>query len=82
VILLGLALQVSAADWGLLILAITAVLAAEAINTALERVVDLVSPQWNSLARDAKDLAAACVLITAIGAAAVGLVVFLPYLTS
>lgn len=80
VIVLGLALRVTAGDWALLILAITAVLAAEAINTALERVVDLVSPQWSSLARDAKDLAAACVLITAIGAACVGLAVFLPYL--
>lgn len=80
VIVLALVLRVSAGDWALLVLAITAVLAAEAINTAVERVVDLVSPEWSSLARDAKDLAAACVLITAIGAVAVGLVVFLPYL--
>lgn len=73
-------LRVRAGDWIVLIFAITLVLAAEAINTALERVVDLASPDWNALARDAKDLAAACVLICAIGAACVGLMVFWPYL--
>lgn len=80
VVALGWVLRISGGDWALLVLAITAVLAAEAINTAVERAVDLASPQWSSLARDAKDLAAACVLITAIGAAVVGVLVFLPYL--
>lgn len=56
------------------------VLAAEAINSAVERIVDIVSPQWHPLARDAKDLAASGVLIAAIGAATVGIIVFLPYL--
>ena len=80
VVLLGVSLRIDSGDWALLLIAITIVLAAEAINTAVERVVDLASPQWSKLARDAKDLSAACVLISAIGAAAVGLVVFLPYL--
>ncbi|EEW24446.1 diacylglycerol kinase family protein [Rhodobacter ferrooxidans] len=80
VILLGLFLRVQARDWALLTICITVVLAAEAINTAVERVVDLVSPEWSALARDAKDLAAGCVLIAAIGAAIVGLTVFLPFL--
>ncbi len=80
VILLGLRLGISATNWALLVICIALVLAAEAINTALERLVDLVSPQWHALARDAKDLAAAGVLIAAIGAAVVGLIVFVPYL--
>lgn len=80
VILLGLWLGISATDWALLVICIALVLAAEAINTAVERVVDLVSPQWHPLARDAKDLAAGGVLIAAIGAAVVGVIVFLPYL--
>lgn len=78
--LLGLWLGISATDWALLVICIAVVLAAEAINTAVERVVDLASPQWQPLARDAKDLAAGGVLITAIGAAVVGVIVFLPYL--
>jgi diacylglycerol kinase (ATP) len=80
-LVIGLAayLRVRAADWIILIFAIALVLAAEAMNTALERVVDLASPDWNALARDAKDVAAASVLICAIGAACAGVVVFWPY---
>ncbi|MBI1172332.1 diacylglycerol kinase family protein [bacterium] len=80
VTLLGLALGLSAGDWALLVICIALVLAAEALNSAIERVVDLVSPEWQALARDAKDLAAAGVLIASIGAAVVGLIVFLPHL--
>lgn len=80
VLLLGLYLKINATDWALLFLCITIVLAAEAINTALERIVDLASPAWSHLARDAKDLAAGSVLIAAIGAVAVGLAIFIPYL--
>lgn len=77
---MGFWLGISATDWALLTLSIAVVLAAEAINSAMERMVDLVSPQWHPLARDAKDLAAGGVLIAAIGAAVVGVIVFLPYL--
>ena len=72
-------LQVSAMEWVALVLAIALVMAAEALNTALEYVVDLASPQWHALARDAKDVAAAAVLVCSIGAAVVGLLVFWPY---
>lgn len=80
VILLAWHFAVSPTDWALLLICITIVLAAEAINTAVEHLVDIASPEWSALARDAKDIAAGCVLISAIGAAVVGLVVFLPYL--
>lgn len=80
VVVAGLVLGVSARDWIVLVFAIALVLAAEAINTALERVVDLASPDWSPLARDAKDVAAAGVLICAIGAAVIGFLVFRPYL--
>ena len=72
-------LQVSAMEWVALVLAIALVMGAEALNTALEYVVDLASPQWHALARDAKDVAAAAVLVCSIGAAVVGLLVFWPY---
>jgi diacylglycerol kinase (ATP) len=56
------------------------VLGAEALNTAIEFVVDLVSPQWHPLARDAKDVAAAAVLLASAAALGVGLLVFIPKL--
>lgn len=72
-------LQVGVFEWLLVVLAIIAVLGAEALNTALEHVVDLASPDWHPLARDAKDVAAAAVLICSCGAALVGVTVLAPY---
>ena len=80
VVVLGVRLGVTAGEWVALILSIVLVLAAEALNTALEHVVDIVSPDWHEAARDAKDVAASAVLICAIGAVCVGAIVFLPRL--
>ena len=73
-------LGVSATDWRWLLFAITLVWAAEAMNTAIEFVCDVVSPQYSFAVKSAKDIAAAAVLITAAGAAAIGLLTFWPYL--
>ncbi len=59
--------------WALLALAIAGVIAAELLNAAVEAVVDLASPAEHPLARRAKDLAAAAVLVAALGAVGVGL---------
>jgi diacylglycerol kinase (ATP) len=56
------------------------VLAAEAFNTAIERLVNLVAPDYHPIAGDVKDVAAGAVLICAIVAAIIGMIVFLPYL--
>ncbi len=80
VIAFGFLLKVSAVEWCVLILAMAGVVAAEAFNTALEHLTDLVSPEYHQLAGKAKDAAAAGVLLMAIGAAAVGLIIFLPKL--
>ena len=72
--------SIRALEWCAVILAIALVWTAEALNTALERLTDLVSPQHHPLAGQAKDIAAGAVLIAAIGAFCVGLVVFLPRL--
>lgn len=77
---LGLALRVSALEWCALALAMALVLGAEALNTAIELVVDMVQPEWHALARDAKDVAAAGVLLCSVGAAVVGLWVLGPKL--
>nr|WP_325175567.1 diacylglycerol kinase family protein [Paenibacillus sonchi] len=60
----------------LLLLAITLVLAAELLNTAIEATIDLVSPEIHPLAKKAKDTAAGAVLLTAVFAAIVGIYVF------
>jgi diacylglycerol kinase (ATP) len=80
VIAAGFWLNVSRTDWALLLLTIGAVLAAEAANTALESVVDLVAPDHHELARRAKDCAAGAVLLMAVAAVAVGMLVFGPHL--
>ena len=73
-------LRVSTTEWCFIVISFAMVLAAEAFNTAIEFVVDLTSPDYHPLAGKAKDVAAAAVLITAIGAAIIGIVVFLPKL--
>jgi diacylglycerol kinase len=77
-ITLAFVFQFSLLKWILLSLTITMVLAAEAFNTSLEFLTDLVSPDYHPLAGKAKDVAAAAVLITAIGAVVVGFCLFLP----
>jgi len=73
-------LDFSAGEVAILILTISAVLAAEAFNTALEALADLVSPTLHPLVKRAKDVSAAGVLISAFGALFVGILLFLPRL--
>ncbi|MBV8584218.1 MAG: diacylglycerol kinase family protein [Candidatus Eremiobacteraeota bacterium] len=67
-------LHAPAATFAIVALTIAVVLAFEVMNTALEALVDLVSPQRQPLARAAKDAAAGAVLITALGALVAGIV--------
>jgi diacylglycerol kinase (ATP) len=82
VLLLALFFRISALEFILLAFAVTFVLFAELINTALEVVVDLVSPEYNSLARRAKDVAAGAVLLASIGAVVVGYLTLSRYFIS
>ncbi|RDB62334.1 diacylglycerol kinase [Gordonibacter sp. 28C] len=75
---LGFAFGIDTASWAAVILCIAAVFAAECVNTAVESVVDLVSPEYHELARRAKDCAAGAVLIFAAVAVVVACVVFIP----
>jgi diacylglycerol kinase len=77
---LGSFLNLARWEWLALIITIMIVLAAEAINTAIEQAVDVATSELHPLARNAKDAAAGAVLICAIGAVVVGCVVFLPHL--
>lgn len=80
VLWLGFWLEISAAEWCAVILAIGLVWVGEAINTAIEAVVDLASPARHVLAGKAKDVAAGAVLLAAVTAVSIGGVVFLPKL--
>jgi diacylglycerol kinase len=80
VVALGAWLRISHHEWLAVVLAVVLVIGAEALNTALELAVDLSSPEWQPLARDAKDTAAAAVLVSSLGAAVVGCLVFGPKL--
>jgi len=71
-------IQLSARDWAVIIVAIAMVWTAEFLNTALEAVVDLASPQHHRLARVGKDVGAAAVLIAATSAAIIGFLVLGP----
>ena len=72
--------KVSRFEWLILILAISSVISAEVINSALELVVDMVQPNFHPLAGMAKDVASGAVLITAIQAVVIGMIVFFPRL--
>lgn len=80
VIAVGLMLPLSRMEWALLFFAIGVVWLAEAFNAGLERLCDRVSSEWDAQIRDAKDLAAAAVLLAALTASAIGALVLLPHL--
>jgi diacylglycerol kinase len=80
VLLLAAWIRVSASEWAVLILTIALVLGVETLNTALEIAVTLASPERHPLAKAAKDLAAATVLLASLAALGVGVAIFGPYL--
>jgi diacylglycerol kinase (ATP) len=78
VILVSSWLQIVPRDWAVIVMAIALVWTAEFLNTALEAVVDLASPQQHYLAKVGKDVGAAAVLIAAFSAALIGFLVLGP----
>lgn len=80
VVIAGWVFGVTATQWCFLILAIMAVWVAEGLNTAFEFLCDVASPDFHPLIKKSKDVAAGAVLLSAVGAAAVGLIIFVPYL--
>ena len=78
VVILAFWLDLGRIDWAILVLAITIVWTAELANTALEALVDLVSPDVHPLAKTAKDVSAGAVLASACGAAIVGVLILGP----
>lgn len=77
-VIAGFYFDISSAEWIAVVFAIGTVLAAEAVNSSIEAIADLVSPGYNEAIKRTKDLAAGAVLILAISAAIVGLIIFIP----
>lgn len=80
-VIAGFLLEITRIDWMIVILCIGVVIAAELFNSAIEKLVDLVSPERHPIAGQVKDIAAGAVLVCATTAAIIGLIVFIPYLT-
>lgn len=78
VIILGFWLQIPPRDWAVLVLTIAMVFTAEFINTSIEAVVDLASPQKHPLAKVGKDVGAGAVLIAALAGVLIGLLILGP----
>jgi rRNA maturation RNase YbeY len=77
---LGFILRISITEWALIVIVISVVFMTEFFNTALEYLVNFASPEKNELARKAKDISAAAVLIVASASLIVGALIFLPKL--
>lgn len=78
VVVAGWFFKISFMEWCLVTLSIGGVITAEIFNTAIEQLVNLVSPQHHVIAGRVKDLAAGAVLVFSISALVVGLIVFVP----
>ena len=75
-LIIALILSIPALELAVIILTITLVLSAELFNTAMETVVDLVAPEYHQLAKIAKDVSAAAVLVCAVGAVIIGMLLY------
>ncbi len=78
--ILMIVLPLSAGERAILIFAIVGVLSLELVNTALERVMDILKPRVHPYAKVIKDMMAGAVLLTSIAALIIGLIIFSPYL--
>ena len=78
VLLVSWWVQLSLTELCIILLCIITVWSTEAINTVFEILVNIVSPNFSTTAKRAKDIAAAAVLIASVGSATIGLLIFIP----
>ncbi|MFC0522571.1 diacylglycerol kinase family protein [Pontibacillus salicampi] len=79
VCILAAIVRVSFIEWAVLTLTVSLVLTMELINSAVERIMDFLSPTWHPLVGEIKDITAGAVLVTAIAAIIIGCFIFIPY---
>jgi diacylglycerol kinase len=82
VFIMMFAFGLGVAEKAILTLAVVMVLVLELLNSAIERVVDMLKPRLHHYVEEIKDVTAAMVLVGSIGAALIGLMIFLPHLLS
>ncbi|MFL6554508.1 MAG: diacylglycerol kinase family protein, partial [Bacillus sp. (in: firmicutes)] len=80
VVLVSYYISITKTEWIIILFAIAGLFALELVNTAIERVVDLVTQEYHPLAKQAKDMAAGAVLVYAVLSVVIGLLIFLPYI--
>jgi diacylglycerol kinase (ATP) len=78
VIIASILLRVSAYEMGILGVTILVVISAEMVNSAIEKMVDLITKEHRQEAKIAKDVSAGMVLLTAFGASIIGILIFVP----
>ncbi|HPR87310.1 MAG TPA: diacylglycerol kinase family protein [bacterium] len=76
----GVFLGLTRTEWMAVIVAMALVWSAEAVNTSFEFLCDVASPEFHPLVEKAKNIAAAAVLICAIGSVLIGALAFMPHL--
>jgi len=82
VAIVGLALHLPPMEWAVIVLTVGFVIVAETMNTVVEVAVDLVMEEYHVLAKLAKDIAAAAVLIAAMTSVVVGMLIFIPHIVA
>lgn len=80
VLVAGAVLGLTAIEWIITLVSITAVLVAEAVNTAVEQLCDAITKDYNQNIKSAKDISAAAVLLIALTTMLVGIIIFVPKL--
>lgn len=77
-IIVGMALKISTLEWIICIMLFGIVISAELFNTAIETIVDMITPYRDPKAKLAKDISAGAVLVLAISSVIIGLIIFIP----
>ena len=78
----GFYFQISSIEWIVLVLCIVLVISFELINTSIEELCNMVHPEYHPIIKKVKDIAAAAVLVAAMGSVIAALIIFLPKLIS
>ena len=80
IVLLAWTLQINKIEWCLLIVVISLVILAEIINSAVERITDVLKPRINSYVKEIKDIMAAAVMLASLTAVIIGIIILGPYI--
>jgi len=79
ILALGFYFEITRIEWIFLVLVIGLVLLMEVLNSAVERIVDILKPRIDTYVKEIKDIMAAAVMLSAIIAVVIGLLIFIPY---